>query len=237
VALYSGSIGGRPAAHAACAAEFVGAHVCHASEYNLSVSTADIPVSGAWIESSMDIEGSWTEGGAPMFGRNPVNSCNDFTHGGSGTYPGTLLTWQGAIGTSYTCNVARPLACCNGTPKTHVAGFTATTYSGAVGGWPAAQRACEDEFPGAHVCHASEYNRADSTLLIPAGGAWIESSMDLLGAWSEGGVGAYGRNPINSCNHWTHGASGTYPGTLLQANGAIGTSYTCNVLRPIVCCD
>jgi hypothetical protein len=233
--VYSVSIGNRPSAHAACAAEFVDAHVCHASEYNLSVSTTTIPANGAWLEASVDIEGARTQGAAPMFGRNTGSSCNHFTHA-AGSYPGTVLSWNGSIGTSYTCAEERPLACCNGAPKSFVVGFTAAGYDGEVGGRPAAHAACALDFPGSHVCHASEYNRAESTLLIPAGGAWLEASMDLLGDWSSGGVPSYGRNTGTSCNHWTH-AAGSYPGTLLSESGSIGTSYTCNVARPIVCCE
>ncbi len=234
---YSGALGSRPEAHAACAAEFTDAHLCHAAEYNLSVSAIEIPASGAWLESSYDIEAGWTQAAAPMFGRNPSNSCNHFTHGASGSYSGTVLDWSGNIGTTFTCHQARPLACCNGAPKTAVAGFTTAAHNGAVGGRPAAHAACMLEFPGSHVCHAAEYNQSASKLLIPSGGAWLESSTDLLSGWSSGGVPSYGRNPSNSCNHFTHGASGSYSGTLLERSGSIGTSFTCNVARPIACCE
>ena len=235
-ATYDGDLGGRTTAHLACAAEFQDSHVCHAAEYQLSVSMIPVPAGGAWMESSMDTDASWVSGGAPMFGRHPSYSCNNFSYNTGTNYSGTILQESGAVGTSYSCDTARPLACCNGTPKTQVAGFTSAVYDGDLGGRPSAHLACHSEFPGAHVCHATEYNLAASTLAVPAGGAWMESSMTLLGSWSSGGVPSFGRHPGYSCNNFSYNTGTNYSGTILQENGAVGTSYSCDTPRPLVCC-
>ena len=112
VATFTGNIGGRPAAHSACATEFDGAHLCHASEYLLSTPSGAIPASGAWLDASVTWDDSLTLQGAPSFGRNTGVSCQSFTVSLTG-YNGTYLQPNGSIiyGSSNVCTTARPLAC------------------------------------------------------------------------------------------------------------------------------
>jgi hypothetical protein len=112
VATFNGSIGGRPAAHGACGAEFAGAHLCHASEYILSNSGTPVPAAGAWLDASIAPDDSFAIEGSHRYGRNTNDSCLSFTSA-STSYSGTFLQTNGEVtwGTS-TCQTARRVACC-----------------------------------------------------------------------------------------------------------------------------
>jgi hypothetical protein len=116
-ATVTGSGGGRAGMHARCAAEFAGAHMCHAVEYQRSAPTITPPVAGAWVDPS----GFATPTGGVLetrvassnagrwAGWNYYYNCENWTSdladdGGTTARPGQ--TGGGA------CNVARQLACC-----------------------------------------------------------------------------------------------------------------------------
>jgi hypothetical protein len=135
------------------------------------------------------------------------------------------------------CNAVRALACCNAAPKTQFAGFTATPSTGALGGRVAAHATCDAEFPGARMCHAAEYIRAVSMVPVPAEGAWLDASADMLGQSTISGGPAFGRYAANTngCLHWTEGTS-SYTGTYLLPGGVTFTGGACNASRRIACC-
>jgi hypothetical protein len=112
-AAYTGNLGGRAAAHAICKNEFAGSHMCHASEYLRTVSSAPVPAPGAWLDSSTDPNGAASINGAPAFGRYTGNSCVSFTTDASG-YNGTYVQPNGGVtySSAGVCGVARRLACC-----------------------------------------------------------------------------------------------------------------------------
>jgi hypothetical protein len=236
VATYTGNMGGRPVAHAACAAEFPGAHLCHAAEYVLSNSASPIPVGGAWIDPSVDQDDGFVVGGAAMFGRwnSYEGTCDTWSHGGT-SYTGLMLGASGELSTTYSCNTARPLACCNGASSATFAGFTAAMAP--MTGRPSMHAACVAEYPGSHMCHAAEYVGAVSADPIPAGGAWIEPSITLTGAFTVGGAPAFGRwvSYEGTCDSWVHTGT-SYTGLMLSGTGEMSTTYSCNVARPIACC-
>jgi hypothetical protein len=236
VAIYAGDLGGRPAAHAACAAELPGAHLCHASEYLLSNSATPVPASGAWLDASATPTDSLAIEGSHTFGRYTGASCLSFTST-STSYAGTYLqtngevTWGGSA-----CQTARPLACCNGAPKIVFAGFTAATITGSAGGRPAVHAMCSAEFPGAHLCHAAEYLRSNSATTIPAGGAWLDASVDEAEGLTIEAAPSYGRYTGASCLSFTS-ASTSYAGTYLQTNGEVTWGGSaCQTARPVACC-
>lgn len=235
-ATYTGLItNGRPGAHAACAAEFAGAHLCHAAEYALANSPLDIPAAGAWIDPSAEYDSGVTYNGSPQAGRAPNGySCQSYTHNGT-TYGGTSVLVSGGVGWGYDCNKSRPLACCTTPKKTRFAGFTSTTSNGKLGSRARAHALCNSEFPGAHYCHAAEYLRANSSAAIPASGAWIDPSANNSGV-SYVGLPTIGRQ-LNgyTCQSYVHDGT-TYGGTSLQVSGAIGWGYDCNKTRPLACC-
>ena len=112
-AVFTGNIGGRPAAHAACAAEFPGGHLCHASEYIVSTPAGAIPASGAWIDASVTWDDTLTFQGATIFGRNTGYSCVSFTVDLS-NYSGTYVQPNGSVtsGSTNVCSTPRRIACC-----------------------------------------------------------------------------------------------------------------------------
>lgn len=229
-------MGGRPTAHAACAAEFPGAHLCHASEYVLSTSTAAIPSGGAWIDPSVDLDENFVVGGAPMFGRwaSYTGTCDTWAYDGTGI-SGLVLGETGELSTSYTCNTARVLACCNGAPSATFVGFTSANAP--MTGRPDMHAACATELPGSHMCHAAEYIGAVSSDAIPASGAWIEPSITLTGEFTVGGAPSFGRwvSYTGTCDSWAYTGTGI-SGLVLGPTGELSTSYTCNTARPIACC-
>lgn len=237
-ATFTGNLGGRPAAHAACAAEFAGGHLCHASEYVLSTSTTAVPASGAWLDASVTAEGVVTVQGSSRFGRNSGRSCQSFTTDQAGN-EATYLAPSGAIVQSNVdlCTIARPLACCDGAPKPVLAGFTAQAFTGNLGGRPAAHARCDAAFAGSHVCHAVEYLRTVSSTPVPAPGAWIDASIDERGVLVLHGPASSGRNTGRSCIAFTTAGAGN-EGTYVRPNGApFSTNLdTCATARPIACC-
>ena len=236
VATYNGNIGGRPAAHAICAAAFAGGHLCHASEYVLSNSATPVPATGAWLDNSVTPDGSLTPEGSHLFGRNTDNSCLSFTTN-STSYSGSYLQANGEVtwGSS-NCQTNRPLACCNGAPKIEFAGFTPASYTGNMGGRPAVHAICDAAFPGAHLCHAAEYVRSVSSEPIPAGGAWLDTSIDSTGGLTPEGAPSFGRNTDESCLSFTTNST-SYAGSYLMTNGEVTWgSSNCQTARPLACC-
>ena len=236
VATFNGSLGGRPAAHAACGAEFSGAHLCHASEYLLSRSATNVPAAGAWLDASAtETDSSLVLQGSTTYGRNTSYSCQSFTttsNSFSGTYlqPSGAVTWNSGV-----CNLVRPLACCNGAPKHVFAGFTAGTYTGNLGGRPAVHAICNAEFSGAHLCDATAYLRSVSATPITTE-AWLDASADLDGGLTLQGVPSSGPNTGYSCQSFTT-TSNSFSGTYLQTSGAITwNSGVCATPRRIACC-
>jgi hypothetical protein len=108
---YVGGLGGRVSAHALCDAAFTGAHLCHASEYMLTNSASPVPATSAWLDPSVQPNGTLTTLSSPLFGRGSAGTaCGNWTLSGSGNV-GSLVTVDGVIITG-TCNVGRPIACC-----------------------------------------------------------------------------------------------------------------------------
>jgi hypothetical protein len=108
----TGDVGGRPSAHGICAAQFAGAHMCHAAEYLRAVSSASVPPEGAWLDPSVDFTGSYTLAASPVFGRNiGGGTCNDWQSTGA-AYAGLFLQPGGQLASSATCATARRIACC-----------------------------------------------------------------------------------------------------------------------------
>jgi hypothetical protein len=227
-------MGGRPNAHAICEAEFGDAHLCHASEYILSNSATPIPASGAWLDSSVQPDGGITREGSHRFGRYTGTSCLSYTTT-SAQFNGTVLFPAGDAFASSTCQTARPLACCNGEPKIVFAGFTPATTTGNLGGRPTAHALCGAAFPGAHLCHAAEYLRANSPLAIPADGAWLDSSVGDTGGITREGGPSFGRYTGTSCLSYTT-TSAQFNGTVLFPAGDAFASSTCQTARSLACC-
>ncbi|MBA3452697.1 MAG: hypothetical protein H0T42_06380 [Deltaproteobacteria bacterium] len=241
----SGVAGGREAMHARCAAAFTGAHLCHFSEYYLANSATIPPSDGAWIDSSGGIEASSSDA-SPIGGTGHIRlgrytgasqiNCGSWT--GSGTL-GYILTISGQTQTQ--CSTTHTLACCT-TPHTEgFRGFTTATVTGArPGGRAEMNQVCGAEFPGSHLCHKAEYERASPNVTPPAAGVWIESSAYLRtqgDSYPENNIataemGRYtGATQLN-CSAWTQS---TTLGYRLSVNGL--SQGQCTASHALACCD
>jgi hypothetical protein len=109
----NGNMGGRPAMHAMCAAEYPGSHFCHAAEYLRAASPTTVPATGAWVDPSTVEGGSTVVGGVPRAGRYVNFACSNWTTAGTG-FSAYSITAAGGVGNTGDCNVVRPLACCGG---------------------------------------------------------------------------------------------------------------------------
>ncbi|AKT39503.1 uncharacterized protein CMC5_036500 [Chondromyces crocatus] len=238
VATFTGNLGGRPAAHAACGAEFSGAHLCHAAEYLRTHSSTLVPAAGAWLDGSVTVTGSATLQGAIGFGRNTYDSCENYTFGATNpNIYGTLVAQNGSLTTTTTCGTPRALACCNGPSKPVFAGFTAQAYPGDMGGRPAVHGICSAAFPGSHLCHAAEYLRTQSSTPVPPEEAWLDASVTQSNGGTLQGGPSYGRNTYDSCENYTFGATNpNIYGTRVLVNGALSTTTTCGTPRRVACC-
>ncbi len=229
---FNGNVGGRNAAHATCAAAFAGAHLCHAAEYLITESTAPVPAAGAWIDASIDVNGSSTiTGASPLFGRYTGGVCLNWTTSSS-SYNGYVVGADGAVA-SASCTSTHQLACCNGAPRVALAGVTSANAP--MNGRVQMHALCNASFAGSHLCHAAEYLRADSGASIPAGGAWIDASIDLNGSSTITGASSlFGRYTGGVCLNWTT-TSSSYNGYVVGVDGAVA-SASCTVAHPAACC-
>jgi len=120
-ATYLGDLGGRAGAHAICATEFVGSHMCHLSEYERTMSTTTPPASGAWLDQSgllvttpgpnAGTSVCSTREMARFIGQHGTYNCTNWTTTSSGLR-GMVIFDDGASTATTTCDTARPIACC-----------------------------------------------------------------------------------------------------------------------------
>lgn len=237
---YSGKVaGGRVGMHGLCAANFAGSHFCHAAEYILSNSSAQPPTRGAWLDPStldgrsLSTIGSFKAG--RFLGSYSCSSWNNDAPIGSGD-SGFIVNPVGAIDMQGDCSSARQLACCNVATKARFAGFTASTTRGAAGGRWKMNALCAAAFAGGHICHGSEYVRANTSASVPGGGAWIDSSTINGTAISNSGVPDAARYvAANNCQSWSVTTDGEY-GTLVTELGSVDPYGDCINAHPIACC-
>jgi hypothetical protein len=96
---------------------------------------------------------------------------------------------------------------------------------------------------GAHLCHAVEYLRTSSAVLIPASGAWLDPSADATNGevtWAgPTHAGRWGSRNY-TCANWNHGASGTWSGTYLAPDSSLlndsSLAHGCGTQRALACC-
>jgi hypothetical protein len=97
---------------------------------------------------------------------------------------------------------------------------------------------CAAAFTGSHLCHAAEYISSNSLATVPAGGAWLDASLDLTGSITVGAGPLFGRSVsyAGSCDSWTN-ATTAYLGARASENGAVLQNYDCATFRPLACCN
>jgi len=236
-ASYNGKVtGGRAGMHALCATAFTGAHLCHAAEYVQATSAQQPPTAGAWIDPSTVNGSNVANNGSVKAGRLPgTYSCSSWNNSGGGDY-GTIVTATGTIDPYGACGTARQLACCNTPTKARFAGFTSATVHGAAGGRWKMHSLCATAFTGAHMCHATEYLRANSAQTVPSGGAWLDSSSVNGSTVANSGVPDSSRYITGaSCSSWNNSGGGDY-GTVVTDVTQIDTYGDCARARPVACC-
>jgi hypothetical protein len=232
-----GGPGGRAGAHAICSAAFSGSHLCHAAEYILASSATTVPAGGAWIDPSASATSGGVFVGSPGSGRYANGyACDSWSNGTTG-YAGTWVDVSGTMSTNGNCTTSRVLACCNTPTKVRFAGFTSATTSGAVGSRAKAHALCATAFAGSHLCHVSEYLRANSATTVPASGVWLDPSASETSGGVFVGLPSAGRYANGyACDSWSNGTTG-YAGTWSSASGTMSTNGTCTTSRPLACCQ
>jgi hypothetical protein len=234
---YSGKVtGGRAGMHALCAAAYTGSHLCHAAEYIQSASAQQPPSSGAWLDPSTLSGATPANNGSVKAGRYLGGyTCSSWNNTGGSDY-GTTVTSTGTIDVFGSCSTARQLACCNSQSKARFSGFTSTTTTGGAGGRWKMHAMCSTAFAGAHMCHASEYLRASSSVTVPGDGAWIDPSTITGSTPAQSGVtdsarylGGY------TCSSWNNTGGSDY-GTIVNDVGTVDVFGDCSKARPVACC-
>ncbi len=210
-------LGGYAGAHAKCSAEFPGSFLCTSSDFDDANATVAPGALGAWVDynratsgqrdhSSCSNNGAWSWGTAGVTGHS-MNAVG---------YP-----------TNSNCSDLKPLTCCRQVSRILFRGFTATTYTGALGGYPGANAKCSAEFPGSFLCTSAEYDLGNSPVSPGAAGAWVDYNRT-----------ATGQRDHSSCSNngaWTWGAAGV-TGHSMNAVG-YPTNSNCSDQKPLACCS
>jgi hypothetical protein len=242
----TGDVDGRQNLHALCDMEFPGAHLCHVAEYGLATTATPPPAGGAWIDLSCTeaVSGSNAltcpseiasiDSGRYVFAHQQRN-CLGWTLQGAANQTGTVIVPQGTA--VVVCSSPHPVACCLTPYLETFRGLTTATFTGAIGGRAAAHGACAAQYPGSHLCHDAEYERAASTVPLPAGGAWADYSTYLDFTEATGAMQRSGRLLQSSisanCENWTNALISRVGMTV---NTPMPTTAACNVPRPLACC-
>ncbi len=230
-ALYAGNLGGYPGANTKCSAEFPGSFLCTRPDYDQANTAVGPGSTGAWIDYPRSSDG--TRG---------ANSCY---LGGAGvwTYSGVAVGSSGQSGstmlptgdyTSAICNLQKPLACCRAASRVVFRGFTVSTFSGNLGGYPGANAKCSAEYAGSFLCTRSDYDQANTAVGPPASGSWIDYPR------SSDGTRAANSCYLGGAGVWTYsgpavGSSGQ-SGSMMLPTGDY-TSAICNLVKPLACCS
>ena len=237
-ASYNGkATGGRTAMHAYCAAAFTGSHLCHAAEYIGAMSNLAPPSSGAWVDPSTANGSNIAAIGSITAGRYVSGyHCASWTATTGGDY-GTLVTSAGSIDIYADCSSAHQLACCNTPTRARFVGFTTATATGAAGGRWKMHAMCSTEYSGSHMCHGSEYLRANASATVPSGGAWIDPSTVNGTSVAVSGVTSSARYLSGyTCNSWMSTGGGDY-GTMVTEAGNVDIYGDCTKAHSVACCN
>ncbi|MFZ5442442.1 MAG: hypothetical protein ACOZQL_20705 [Myxococcota bacterium] len=235
VAAYTGDLGGIQGAHAKCAAEYPGAHLCTDREYEVVGSSVPVPAAGAWIDFARYISSS-APSSTPR-DRDGNYSCGAWRQA-SGAYSGALDPFGEYVRTtvSTACGTLRPLACCRAAQSAWFRGFTTLAFTGDLGGIQGAHAKCAAQYPGSHLCTDREYEQAASPVPVPAAGAWIDFARYISS--SAPSASPRDRDGNYSCGAWK-ATSGAYSGALDAFGSYVRTTVTtaCSTVRPLACCS
>jgi hypothetical protein len=124
---YGGNLGGRSGANAICDQSFGGSHLCTDWEIDQAAVPAPIPMSGAWID--LGQTQTTNRGFRASYSTSSVDTCAGWTSSSPTVKPdginlgrGSIVTSLGGVASTFVgandggCEIARPLACCDGFP-------------------------------------------------------------------------------------------------------------------------
>ena len=243
----TGNAGGREALNAMCRSTFANSHVCHFAEFHLAASGASLPANGAWLDLSciMMADGGATEAGRIACGLQLASTQSGRSVAASGT--SNCTSWsseaaaqsggvvQLAAGSTGSCSVARPIACCSSPARVTFRGFTSATVGGSAGGRSAMHARCAAEFAGSHLCFIAEYERAHPITSPPAGGAWLDDSTFNNVSNNAAAMPGSGRSvsSTGACDSWTTGNAAANALTVIPAGDS---RQSCGAAHPLACC-
>jgi hypothetical protein len=121
------------------------------------------------------------------------------------------------------------------------AGFTTLPINGALGGREQMHAVCNAAFAGSHLCHVAEYNLANSSTPIPAGGAWMDSSATADGAGESSSDEIASRDSARvtgwgQFNCWSWSDPSSAWGTALESDGGAYIA-ACTTTHVLACCS
>ena len=223
-ALYTGNLGGQVGANQKCQAEFSGSYFCTVADFDSTESTVAPPTSaGTWIDYDRSVAGARS-----------ISSCASGLGAwttASSSSSGANLTQAGSFYSSTNCANSKPLACCRGgAARVAFRGYTATVYTGVLGGQMGANQKCQAEYPGSYFCTVADFDSTNGVVYPPtAAGTWIDYDRSVAGARS-----------ISSCasglGAWTT-ASSSSSGSNLTQMASFYSSTNCANSKPLACCQ
>jgi hypothetical protein len=220
---FTGNLGGYPGANQKCSADFPGSFLCTIADYDLSNPSAPPGSTGAWIDFSRAASGERTDSSCSATG------TTGWTSALSGDY-GANLNAVGGYYTTVACSNLKPLACCRGSYPVIFRGYTTSTFTGNLGGYPGANSKCQAQFPGSYFCTIADFDRSNPTVAPPASGAWVDFSRATSGERTDSSCSATGSTG------WTSALAGDY-GANLNAVGGYYTTVACSNSKPLACCQ
>jgi hypothetical protein len=238
--LYNGNLGGPVGANAKCHAEFSGSHLCTYRELSWAAPPGGPGAAGAWA----DDEAISSQYNPNLYPRDRgFSACLDWTR--STNPPNEYNSFHYLLSTGLksnnaydVCGVPRQLACCRA-PTSWFRGFTATLYTGNLGGPFGANAKCHAEYPGSHLCTEREFLWSGSPVGPGAAGAWIDE--DAISSQYNPNLFPRDRG-FSACADWTRNSNppneyNSYSyllSTGLKSNNAYDV---CGVARQLACCS
>jgi hypothetical protein len=235
--VYTGNLGGWTGANQKCDAEFPGSFFCTYTDVLQAETTLAPGAAGAWVDIYRNSTPTLVKGQSfsETCSVSGVGSWSTNVASTSST-GGLTLNDTGNV-TRSSCAGLRPIACCRARRTVVLRGFTATGYSGNLGGWTGANQKCAAEFPGSFFCSYTDVLQAETTLAPGGAGAWVDIYRNSTSTLVKGqsfsetcsvsGVGSWATNIASTSSTG---------GLVLNDTGNVSRA-SCAGVRPLSCCS